>query len=56
MHTPHGMTCSVKCSQNYSTEVQFIWTPWKVPKGVGLKFFDTLRFNANRGEYHAWKI
>ncbi len=52
MHTPKGMTCSVKCSQDWQVKVQFIYTSWKVPQGVGLKFFDTLRFNENRGEFH----
>ena len=48
IYEPHGKTCSEKCSQKYSTEVIFIWTPWQVPKGTGLRFFDILKHNEDR--------
>ncbi len=55
MHTPRGLTCSIKCSQDWQTKVQFIYTSWKVPIGDGLKFFDVIKHNADRREYIPWK-
>ncbi len=48
MYESKGKTCSIKCSQDWSTKVQFIWTPWQVPIGDGLKFFDVIKHNADR--------